>query len=657
MKSVNQFVAVFVAFFVSAFFLIIVGTVYGIFENGEYVAEPDYGAEFSHMRVNVEWREDRTCRITQNFAVMFLDDGYLDNGSHGIYYDIPVNSGEKIRNLTVTARGNYRSSISESVPYVLEHESGFKIVRVRIGDEDRVFYEDDTLTATVEYDYITPVHPDNKNLLDINAIGYGWMNPVADATVTVTYPTAVSLNSVSAESGAQGNTVAVGEVSLSDDGKTVTVRAGSLAPFNGVRVKCEMPDGLLSSNFDIKDLIIPGIGMILLLLVVVLMLVLGKDKPLSPVVNFYPPRVDGADGEKHQMLPVQMGKIIDGTCSLEDVTSLIFYWASKGFIRIEEESGETYFVKLKDIEAVTGYEKRMFDKMFEGKKKKNDDTVRVSLSSLKGKFATAVSAVKTSVDNEYRGTFYKKGFNALAIAAEILTVVYGLCVGILCTFKVGIGFINLAGIMVLIPAVIAAFMGYNLVKNYVKLSDKKRRTFTVLLFAATIMLSVAVMFLVPTHVMGWVEKAVFAVCYGFSAALAPFLTVRTDNYTDELNEIVGFRDFIRDVEKDKLEALLEEDPQYYYNILPYANVLGVSSIWADKFKDITIEPPSYYSGYGHVSVFDVMIMHRLCNSVGKSLTYTPPKASGGSFSGGGGSHGGGGGGSFGGFGGGGGGRW
>ena len=98
--------------------------------------------------------------------------------------------------------------------------------------------------------------------------------------------------------------------------------------------------------------------------------------------------------------------------------------------------------------------------------------------------------------------------------------------------------------------------------------------------------------------------------------------------------------------------LLAEDPQYYYDILPYANVLGVSEIWADKFKDLTMDPPEYYRGRG-ISMFDIFLLSRISTNVGRSLTYVPSKSSGRSFSG----KGFGGGGGFGGFGGGGGGRW
>ncbi len=46
--------------------------------------------------------------------------------------------------------------------------------------------------------------------------------------------------------------------------------------------------------------------------------------------------------------------------------------------------------------------------------------------------------------------------------------------------------------------------------------------------------------------------------------------------------------------KDKLEMLLKENPSYFYDILPYTIVLGVSDIWADKFKELVTAPPTWY---------------------------------------------------------------
>ncbi len=53
-------------------------------------------------------------------------------------------------------------------------------------------------------------------------------------------------------------------------------------------------------------------------------------------------------------------------------------------------------------------------------------------------------------------------------------------------------------------------------------------------------------------------------------------------------KVKGFRKFLITAEKDKLEALVLENPNYFYNILPYTYVLGISRKWMNKFEDIQI---------------------------------------------------------------------
>lgn len=50
--------------------------------------------------------------------------------------------------------------------------------------------------------------------------------------------------------------------------------------------------------------------------------------------------------------------------------------------------------------------------------------------------------------------------------------------------------------------------------------------------------------------------------------------------------IKGFRYFLLTAEKNKLEELVQENPRYFYNILPYTYVLGISQKWIKKFEDI-----------------------------------------------------------------------
>lgn len=64
---------------------------------------------------------------------------------------------------------------------------------------------------------------------------------------------------------------------------------------------------------------------------------------------------------------------------------------------------------------------------------------------------------------------------------------------------------------------------------------------------------------------------------------------RKTKYGEEIvAKVKGFRNFLVTAEKEKLEALVLEDPNYFYNILPYTYVLNISKKWIEKFENIQI---------------------------------------------------------------------
>ena len=71
-----------------------------------------------------------------------------------------------------------------------------------------------------------------------------------------------------------------------------------------------------------------------------------------------------------------------------------------------------------------------------------------------------------------------------------------------------------------------------------------------------------------------------------------FITVimkRKTKYGEDLiAKVKGFRNFLITAERDKLEKLVLENPNYFYNILPYTYVLNISKKWMEKFENIPI---------------------------------------------------------------------
>lgn len=82
-----------------------------------------------------------------------------------------------------------------------------------------------------------------------------------------------------------------------------------------------------------------------------------------------------------------------------------------------------------------------------------------------------------------------------------------------------------------------------------------------------------------------------------------FIMKRKTKYGEEIKaKVNGFRNFLQTAEKDRLEALVNENPNYFYNILPYSYVLNVSKKWVSKFENIPV--PNYYTGSFNISNTD-----------------------------------------------------
>ena len=63
-------------------------------------------------------------------------------------------------------------------------------------------------------------------------------------------------------------------------------------------------------------------------------------------------------------------------------------------------------------------------------------------------------------------------------------------------------------------------------------------------------------------------------------------------------QILGFREFVTRVDKDRLERMGGRSPERFERVLPYALVLGAADVWAEAFDGLYREPPRWYVGRG-----------------------------------------------------------
>ncbi len=122
-----------------------------------------------------------------------------------------------------------------------------------------------------------------------------------------------------------------------------------------------------------------------------------------------------------------------------------------------------------------------------------------------------------------------------------------------------------------------------------------------------------------------------------------YLPKRTQYGNEMLGKLNGFKHFLEIAEKEKLEDMVMQNPNYFYDILPYTYVLGVSDKWIKKFETISLQPPTWYDGMDY---FDMATFETFFDSTMESAqsAMSSSDSSGGDSSGGGFSDGGSGGG-------------
>lgn len=120
------------------------------------------------------------------------------------------------------------------------------------------------------------------------------------------------------------------------------------------------------------------------------------------------------------------------------------------------------------------------------------------------------------------------------------------------------------------------------------------------------------------------------------------LPKRTKYGSEMLGKLRGFKNFLKTAEKERLEALVMQNSNYFYDILPYTYVLGISDKWIKNFESISLQAPSWYvsSNTFDVSSFGTF-MNSTMNSARSAMSSNPTSHSGGSSSSGGGYSGGG----------------
>ncbi len=600
--------------------------------------------ETTEYDVLVNVKDDKSAIITEEIKVNFLS--YM----HGILRYIPYvgETSEQVDGENVITK--YRNRISDifvsGYEYQTYSENGFEVIK--IGNPDQTIRGPYAYQISYLYEMTADVHKDFDTLY-LNVIPTKWDSDIDVAVVTINMPKAFDSNKIEVFSGggSEGNT------QMTVDGNTIKIiSTKQIMEGEGITIRVVLPEDYFSGELSYAWIyyFIYGILTLAILLLGLFWFRFGRDPKHVQTVEFEPPQ---------GITPAELGYIIDGVSDKNDLVSLIIYFAHKGYLTIAPVDGsdkDFTLTKLSELpESCKTFEHTFFNGIFA-----NSLSGTVRITELGEEFYPSFTAAKSQLQQEFIQKKENRIFALSSIAARfgafaiILLAISGvfMLIGFLTgSFEVGI--FSLAALLPLLMSYLISCSEYD--KKYIR--KKTTQTMTSVVSIALLLIGVgaafAIVYSYSDHNLAAAMVAILAIA-GYPATR--YMKRRTKKGAELLGKILGFKEFIRVAEVDRIKKMVEQNPSYFYDVLPYAYVLGLSKKWAKKFENIAMEPPTWYTGtYGNRAFTTLILLNSLDNAThAMSENIVIPSSStggGGTFSGGGGGF------SGGGMGGGGGGGW
>lgn len=528
-------------------------------------------------------------------------------------------------------------------------------VMIQIGDSNR------TVIGIQQYTIRYRVHTkdlgvDGVQMLYWNLIGNGFDTTIRKMHYEIRMPKAFAAQGISAYTGAYG--AAFQNLTYTVDGTRIS---GDLIEPLGANESATIMVPLdhdyfifpEPTNYLLYALIATAAITALSLL---LFFRFGKDDELITTVEFTAP--DGFDS-------AAVGYVADATVDQKDILSLIIDWAERGYLKIHDDGNHRLSLeKCKDLGAeAKPYEHIFFNSLFRDKELVKESDLR------KDHVAKGLSQAQVKLADYFhvksRRIFTSSSIFLQILMCFIVALPSGICAAaaLYMRYEMNVmtypAFIVLVfGVVVCVPWIFLMRKRYVLKRSHSMLWGGLCFLGNAILFAVV---SIMILVMGPAH--AWVYALIYLALEILQLLILMFMDKRTKQGNRWLGQILGLREFIVSCEKERLELLVAQDPQAFFHILPYAYVLGVSDVWANKFEGLITAMPSWYVGPGYGNSFSSWIwwssFHHSFARMSEAVSYVEPKGTSGGFGGGriGGFGGGGGGFSGGGFGGGGGGSW
>lgn len=550
------------------------------------------------------YKKNNSVEVTEKLLVDFAQP------RHGIYRTLPLTMMVK-RTIKKgeTAVLDYQNEVKDvnviNENFNLDDDGDY--LNIIIGDEDN--YVNGEKEYTIKYTYVMPDDRVKGNdLIYYSVLGSEWQAPIDKFTFDVKFEKPLTDEEVnrfvlnSGQYGSVGNNLDVDYKVTKEGIKGV---ATNIQPQSAITIYDEVREGYfegakkLSNTIPLTLLVAAGVVALFLL---IYELVKKQKKPVV-TVEFYPP---------NGMSSAEVGTAIDEIADDIDLVSLIPWWANEGYITIEEvpdkkgrtgDHGSLILHKIKDLPIDSpSYQKQLFNALFTSKD--------IDLDNLPTSFSKDFSSAKSQLGKVFTGE--KTLSKGRGLANFIVFVMCGALFGAIATSSE----VSLSWNVV--PAAVSAIamfvFGFFRIKTVTQDAVRPKKKWAMYIILGLILLAISggAMFMAAKsqnffHIAYWAALFVLIV---ISILFVGRIITPTDYKLELAGKLLGLKQFIETAELDKLKMLVDENPTYFFDVLPYAMVFGLSDHWAKQFKGLTIKQPDWYICYD-MMLFNSLYFNRM----------------------------------------------
>lgn len=603
---------------------------------------------------DADLHEDNTIDVSEVITVNFLK-----SGKHGIYRNIPLVQELKLddQSKPITQKINI-SNIRANQSAEKSFDNGNVIIR--FGSENSVQPTDRNIDFTLSYTLdLGKDYTEDYDMFYFNLVGSDWDVEIQSFTFNVSFPKDFDANLLNMYSGKLGSANQFTNYNISNN--VISGTATNLGANEALTISLKLPENYFSTAKTITSSfakVSMWVAVSVLILIVLFFAFRTRKTPLVCPVEFYAP-----DG----MNPIDVGSIHNDNVTTSDITSLIIYFASKKYLKINiNENKEIILTKLKDISPkAKDYEKKLFNRLFEESNEINlttdikekttkDKTVNSDIESKELESipmtifnCTIEARQKRPVKNRFNPK--NLTFGAIGTLLLLISVIMFVCGYVEDIYSLKSGFIGL--FLVPFVTLFISCINLNLHNHRLTKSQTILNIVVIVLSVSNIAIDLIYGFASISYTMGYIHWVV-GIASLISVVLVGNIFIYSKEQTKAMGRVLGFKNFILTCEKDRMDVLLKDNPEYFYDILPYAYVFGITDQFVRRFEYLGYIPPknTCFENIGDYIIFNSIVnrnfdkisKYAINEHVGTINSDSGRGFSGGGFSGGGFSGGGGG---------------